>query len=95
MQSMNGVSVNTTLTVGWTIPTGFSWNDLNVNVWQNGTSSGAGQSEFVNSNSPTTAASTGTSTLIVTAPTTGGWSFADYWISVNDQYGGQITTNYN
>lgn len=95
MLSMNGVSVDTTLTLGWTIPTGFSWNDLNVNVWQNGTGAGAGQSEFVDANGPTTAASTGTSTLIVTAPTTGGWSFADYWISVNDQYGGQITTNYN
>ena len=94
MLSMNGVSVDTTLTLGWTIPTGFSWNDVNVNVWQNGTSGGAGQSEFVNANSPTTAASTGTSTLIVTAPITGGWSFADYWISVNDQYGGQISTNY-
>ena len=95
MLSMNGVSVDTTLTLGWTIPTGFSWNDVNVNVWQNGSGSSAGQSEFVDANSPTTAASTGTSTLVVTKPSAGGWSFADYWISVNDQYGGQITTNYN
>ena len=94
MLSMNGVSVDTTLTLGWTIPTGFSWNDVNVNVWQNGSGSSAGQSEFVDANSPT-AASTGTSTLVVTKPSVGGWSFADYWISVNDQYGGQITTNYN
>ena len=96
MLSMNGVSVDTTLTLGWTIPTGFSWNSINVNVWQNGTGNSAGQSEFVNANSPTTAASTGTSILVVTKPSTGtsGWSFANYWISVNDQYGGQISTDY-
>jgi hypothetical protein len=91
MLSLNGVNTDTTLTLGWTIPTGFSWNDVNVNVWQNGN---GGQSEYVSANSPTTAALTGTSTLIVTAPTSGQWSYANYWISVNDQYGGQIITNY-
>lgn len=77
-----------TLTPSWTIPAGLYGDWMSVNVGQSGTNEnlGIGADVFTSS---------GTATLVITAPTAGGtWSSGNYWISAWDQYGGKVNTNY-
>ena len=83
-----------TLTPNWTIPTGL-WGDIvAVNVYQNGTGTSPGPNQFVMANLDGQTANSGTSTLVVTAPTSGSWTNGNLWIDTYDQYGGHVDTNY-
>jgi hypothetical protein len=71
----------------WTIPAGMlgDW----INVWLNQT----GTNENLNVDANTLTA-TGTATLVISAPTTGTWTYSGYSVNARDQYGGRVSTNY-
>ena len=87
MVNLAGVGA-TTLTPSWAIPVGLYGDWLSVYVWQSGTNLSIGAE--LNA----TSASSGTSTIVITAPATGTWSNGNYWISAWDQYGGKVSTDY-
>ena len=59
-----------------------------------GTGTSAGPNLFVMANLDGQTATSGTSTLVVTAPATGTWTNGNFWINAFDQYGGHVNTNY-
>ena len=80
-----------TLTPSWTIPAGL-WGDVvSVNLYQTGTPPA---NLFVMGSLDSKTATSGTSTLVVTAPATGSWTNGNYWINAWDQYSGRVNTNY-
>ena len=90
-QSLAGI-IAATLTPNWQIPAGLFGNSLSVSVFQN-VQNGQNSTVRVDVRTNGTATS-GTSTLVVTAPATGSWTDGQYFISTNDQHGGVVSTNY-
>ena len=81
-----------TLTPSWQIPAGLLGDDLSVSVFQ---SVQNGQNLNVRADVRTNGTATsGTSTLVITAPTTDSWTDGWYFIKANDQHGGQVSTFY-
>ena len=76
-----------TLTPSWTIPAGLWGDSVSVNVYNTATN----QSVMDDLQGKT--ATSGTSTLVITAPG-GAWTNGNYQISTWDQYGGKVSTNY-
>ena len=94
MVNLAGIT-SATLTPSWSIPTGLWGGNVSVNLWQPGTTPGApGPSLFVQADLSSQTGTSGTSTLAITAPPTGSWTNGNYNINTWDQYGGQVSTNY-
>ncbi len=79
-----------TLTPAWTVPAGL-WGDcVSASVWTTNDNQWVCGNEALGKT-----ATSGTATLVLTAPGAGGaWTSGNYWISTWDQYGGKVETNY-
>lgn len=88
-QNLAGIT-NATLTPSWNIPPGLWGDEIQVSVFQ-----GPGPSLHIQADLPNSTATSGTSTIVITAPPTGGsWTDGFYWIQAGDQYGGKLATGY-
>jgi hypothetical protein len=84
-----------TLTPAWTIPAGLRGSNVGVNVWQQGSAPDLpGPSLSVWADLSGKTASSGSSSLAISAPPTGSWMGGNYWIDARDEHGGQVNTNY-
>ena len=91
MQNLAGITT-ATLTPSWTIPAGLGGDLIAVDVFQ-----GASEHLQVRADLTNRTATSGTSTLVVTAPPSGSgfsWTNGTYWISAWDQNGGRVSTLY-
>lgn len=97
-QNLAGITT-ATLTLSWNIPAGLFGDDLSVFVYQTDPLSGSGQIlQNLNVRADLLthgAATSGTSTLVIPAPTAGGsWTNGGYFIHADDQYRGVVSTHY-
>ena len=88
IQSLSGITA-ATLTPSWQIPAGLFGDDLSVSVFQNGQNLNVRADVRTNGT-----ATSGTSTLVITAPATGSWTGGSYFIQANDQHEGEVATSY-
>lgn len=79
------------LNLSWTIPAGLTGDNLTVDVWQNGTTA---PNQFVMGDLQTKTATSGTSTLVITAPSSGTWTSGNYGISTWDTNLGKVESFY-
>ena len=92
-QNLAGIT-NATLTPSWNIPPGLWGDSISVNVNQPGPIPSSGPNLNIRADLTNRTATSGTSTLVITAPPTGFWTFGSYFIQASDQYGGRVSTNY-
>lgn len=92
-QNLAGITT-ATLTPAWQVPAGL-FGDI-VSVFMNQSSPLGQNVQNLNVRADLTGmtATSGTSTLVITAPTTGSWTNGGYFIGAFDQYGGLVNTNY-
>jgi hypothetical protein len=89
MVNLSGLGA-ATLTPSWSIPTGLVGESAEIAVWLGGSSDNLGVSAQLSDG----AATSGSSILAITAPSTGTWSWGFYSIKINDIYGGIVNTIY-
>ncbi len=87
MVNLAGIT-DTTLTPAWTIPAGLRGKKIGVALFSAPDYLGVRDELTFNT------ASSGTSTLVITAPATGSWTFGYYYIDARDQYNGRVGTIY-
>ncbi|MEO6542673.1 MAG: hypothetical protein ABIP05_01350, partial [Nitrospiraceae bacterium] len=93
-QNLAGITT-ATLTPSWNIPPGL-WGDvISVNMNQPGPTPGSGATLNVLADLHNSTATSGTSTLVITAPPAGSWAKGAYFIHAWDQYGGEVSTDYH
>jgi hypothetical protein len=93
-QNLAGITTDI-LTPSWNIPPGLWGDSVSVNVNQPGPIPGSGPNLNIRADLTNRTATSGTSTLVITAPPTGGfWTFGSYFIQASDQYGGRVSTSY-
>ena len=93
-QNLAGITT-ATLTPSWSIPPGL-WGDvISVNMNQPGATPGSGPNLNITADLHNSTATSGTSTLVITAPPTGFWTNGSYFINAWDQYGGEVSTDYH
>jgi hypothetical protein len=93
MVNLAGISA-TTLTPSWSIPAGLTGDLISVNMNQTLTA-GINASLNVQADLTGKTATSGTATIVITAPPQGGaWTSGSYWINTFDQYGGKVLANY-
>jgi hypothetical protein len=76
------------VSANWTIPTGLSGGNANVNVYQTGASGANADYDLKGKGA------SGTANMVLGAPATGVWTGGSYWIQAWDANGGKVFTNY-
>ncbi|MEK7769106.1 MAG: hypothetical protein AAB286_05235, partial [Pseudomonadota bacterium] len=93
-QNLAGITT-AILTPSWNIPSGL-WGDvISVNVNQSSPTPGSGPNLNIRADLLNSTATSGTSTIAITAPPNGSWTNGSYFINAWDQYAGHVSTNYH
>jgi len=96
-QSLAGITT-ATLTPGWQIPAGLFGDLISVFMYQSNSLGQTIQNQNVRNDLTTMTGTSGTATLVVTAPSAPSngipWTNGTYWIGAFDQYGGDVVSQY-